>query len=164
MLLEAVRDAAEQLAGADPAYLRGSSRRLSSDFPVFERIAFHLLRRPGGCSARPGPGQAHQEGPVRFLRASPRIFSSDAAAFRLAHSADREHILGWIEAGPDLQGFIAGHESWFGGPPAAEEIEVFADHYRLERLWPIQSDLPEAWRHRLATSSPVTEGRNNRNS
>ena len=114
-------------------------------------------------STWPGTGSSGSNCSIRPLTATntPCSFASDSAG---CAPADRDHILGWIEAGPDLQRFIASHESWFGRPPSAEEIEVFADHYRLERLWPISGDLPEAWRHASPHLPPVTESRTCRNS
>ena len=66
-------------------------------------------------------------------------------------AADREIILNWIEAGPDLERFAANHEFWSGQRPTAEDNERFADHFRLDRLWPIRNDLPDPWRRQISS-------------
>ena len=104
MLVEAVRDAAEQLAEADPGAIPRIVQALEQrNYPVFERIALHLLR-------------VRADSPLDLVRdrlIRKDLFDSSAhrheytlllrQRFGRLAPADREHILGWIEAGPDLQ-------------------------------------------------------------
>ena len=152
MLAVAVRDAADQLAETAAASIPSIVEQLEGrQYPIFSRIALHLLR----VRADSPPGL------VRDRLISRDLFDSSAQRheytlllqhrFGALDPADRDRILGWIEAGPDTERFAASHESWFGRPPSQDETQAFADHYRLERLWPIRSDLPEAWRQGLAS-------------
>jgi hypothetical protein len=120
MLVQAVRDAAGQLAEADPRATPQIIQSLEQpNYPVFERIALHLLRVRADV-----PLDLARD---RLIRKD--LFDSAGHCheytlllthrFGALSPADREHILGWIEAGPDLQGFIASHESWSGRPPSA---------------------------------------------
>ncbi len=152
MLVEAVRDAAEQLAEAEPPTIARIVAELEQrTYPIFVRIALHLLRvRPD----RP-PDLARD----RLLRKD--LFDSLAhrheytlllqARFAALAPGDREQIVGWIDAGPDLERFASNHAHWTGQRPSAEETQSFADHYRLERLWPLRDDLPQLWKDRVAS-------------
>ena len=152
MLVEALRDTAEQLAEADPSSVPRIVQELEQrNYPVFDRIALHLLRvradSPPGlvsdCLTRRELFDSSNHRHEYTLLLQERFAGLDLA--------DRERILGWIEAGPDLELFAASYETWFGRRPSAEEMENCADQYRMERLWPIRNDLPEAWRVRFAT-------------
>jgi hypothetical protein len=150
MLAESVRDAAEQLAAADPDSIPRIVQELERrHYTVFDRIALHLLRVQADAPS----------GLVRERLILKDLFDSAnhrheytmllQTRFGGLEPADRDRILAWIEAGPEVERFVANHESWVGHGPSVEETERFADRYRLERLWPIRNSLPALWRQRL---------------
>ncbi len=152
MLVEAVRDASSQIAEANPASFPRIVQELERhNYPIFDRIALHLLR-----VRTDSPQDLVRD---RLIRRD--LFDSSrhrheytlllVVRFASLAPADREHILGWIEAGPDLERFATDHEFWTGQRPSAEEAERYAEHYRLERLWPIRNNIPETWQARVTS-------------
>jgi len=152
MLAEAVRDAAIQIVVKDQGAIRRIVERLERrKLPIFDRIALHLL----WTHADSAPDLVTERLTRKDLYDSSKHRHEYTLLLqdRFAHlvPADRERILSWIEEGPDVERFAASHESWTGRRPSAEETERYADHDRLERLWPIRDDLPEPWQHRVAS-------------
>jgi hypothetical protein len=150
LLAEAVRDAALQLVQADPAALRRIVEQLERHkYAIFGRIALHLLR-------------VHSD-------ADHQLIAERLTAKALFDSTEHHHeytlllrdrfsrltpdeqglILAWIEGGPDLDGYTASFASWTGHRPSMEDVERYADRYRLEHLASIRDALPDDWRRRF---------------
>ena len=123
MLAEALRDAAEQLTETAPDSIPRVVHELEHrNFLVFGRIALHLLRvRPGG------PPDLAKDRLIRkdlFDSSSHRHEYTLLLEERFAGMVppDQEAILGWIDAGPDLERSAVNHEFFTGQRPSAEEL------------------------------------------
>jgi hypothetical protein len=149
-LVSAVRDAAELIVKAAPAtlphvvgYLEGRG------WNVFRRIALHLLRvHPQGgqdlIAARLTDRTLFEASYFREFCREYRLLAR--AQFGTLSPEQQAVILDWIEAGPDLDEFRKRALAATGHPPTADEMERFADEWRLEHLAPIVTSLPAAWR------------------
>ncbi len=154
VLVSAVRDAAEQIARANPTQVPALVEKLEGRRPpwhIFQRIALHLLRKfPDAV-----PTLIYERLTDRRRFEETGLWHEYAllARDRFDHLLldGRERILGWIEAGPDPEELSARHEEWeelTGRKPTHEEVQKYANRWRLKRLAPIRDSLPPEWRRR----------------
>ena len=148
-LVSAVRDSAERVAKNDPAAILRLVEWLESrEWPIFRRIALHLLRLfPEGA---PKLVSARLTDETRFDDLTTRHEYALLLRERFTHlgERDQETILGWIATGPDLEQFKASTEQWSGKRPTDAEAEQYAKRWKLERLAPIRHALPSEWKQR----------------
>ncbi|MGH3439440.1 MAG: hypothetical protein ACRDRN_23645 [Sciscionella sp.] len=112
---------------------------------IFHRLALHLLTRCG------------QDAPdlVTSYLLDPSLLRSRGAAteyLRLAREhntvlkeADRDKLLGLIEAGPDLDSWIEGHSRMQGQPPSQATIRQWRCRWQRDRLAALCPVLPPEW-------------------
>ncbi|MCI0408113.1 MAG: hypothetical protein L0191_06025 [Acidobacteria bacterium] len=151
-LVSAVRDAAEQIARADPRKVPALVERLEGRRPpwhVFQRITLHLLRI--FPDAAPALVAEHLTDPRRFdetgLWHEYALLARDR--FRHLSPPDQAKILGWIEEGPDREKFMErAEEELTGRRSTQEDFERFANAWRLKRLARLRDSLPLEWRGR----------------
>lgn len=141
ILVDSVRDAAELLVKEELLFLPEVVQYLESlKWPVFRRIALHLLRR--------FPDQAPE---LVSTRLTDRSLFDDPnlryefgvllrEQFNSLTSEQQRLILDWLEEGPDL--------SRVGSDVSPEEKEQIKKGWQLRWLTWIKEDLPEEWKQR----------------
>lgn len=150
VLVSAVRDAAEQIVKQEPWRLPPVIELLEQQgWNVFRRIALHLLLAcPDGVDelirARLTDRTLFDECERRELRREYRRLAREH--FGRLPSKDQATILGWIEAGPNLNELTKRIGDWEGRPATPDEVIREANRWRLEHLAPIAGALPEEWR------------------
>jgi len=148
-LVSAVRDSAQYTAMRDANSVGRLVETLEArQRPIFRRIALYLLRVfPGSV---PTVVSARLTSRSEFDDVTVRHEYTLLLGERFAglSQRDKEVILSWVAAGPDVEAFRTGAERWSGVRPTDTEIEQFAMRWRQERLAPIQQSLPDDWRAR----------------
>ena len=147
-LVSAVRDAAAQIAGNDPATVPALVQALEDRrWRIFHRVALHLLAE-----------FSHHAPELVAQRLTDRARFDDVGlrheytvlaqkCFASLSEEDKRKILSWIEEGPDLTKYKAGREAWTGQPPRDEEAGRYARLWRRDHLAPLSGDLPPEWAH-----------------
>ncbi len=149
LLVSAVRDAAEGLASRAPASVSELVRLLEArDWPVFRRLALHLLRRY--------PDSAITLVEERFtnrnlfddqrFRHEYVLMAADVFA-RVSESA-RQTFLDWIDQGPDLVAFRARYREEGGADLGDGDAVRYGKIWRRDRLAPLSGALPPEWKQR----------------
>jgi hypothetical protein len=119
---------------------------------VFRRVALHVLRV-----------SADQALPLTATRLTDRSLFDDVGArheyvllmracfSRLAEN-DQAKLLGWIEAGPDIERFKEQRQGENGSPPSDEEVTRYRKMWQRDRLgWIGPENLPRDWQERYRT-------------
>lgn len=149
VLTTAVRDAASQIAEANPSKLPELVETLERrPRHIFRRVALHLLRTV-------------PEADLSLMRA--RL--TDREAFENPHfhheylllardcllelpEQEQEQILEWIEAGPDLDRWKEAAKRVRGYRPSDEEAFEHRKRWSQKRLGVLAEALPDAWQRR----------------
>jgi hypothetical protein len=148
MLVSAVRDALEYLAGEEPTILPELVRQLEErSWLIFHRLSLHILRK----YADKVP-QLVDDRLVRPEEFDDPHFKREYSlllreCFATLTQANQNKILEWIAAGPG-QGRA---EEWFrfvGQDATAENVRKFEDRWRWEKLSPIGDRLSGTWGER----------------
>lgn len=152
VLVTAVRDAAEQLAAADPtrvpllvALIEGYRWR------IFQRLALHLLRRFPDHAADLIAERLTDRARFEDLDLWQEYTLLAGEHFPNLTPGQQDIILSWIEAGPDPED-VAARWAWRAqqpaAPPEAEYVEADRKHWQLRRLARLREVLPPPWRAR----------------
>jgi hypothetical protein len=148
-LVVAVRDAALGLVAKDASAAPNIVAALEArGFKIFKRIALHVLRTH--------PDAAW---PLIVRRLTDRTYFDDPAFhheyFHLAKTcfprldaAAQAVILGWIDAGPDVEREKAHLRKWLEREPTEAELEDEIEKWRFYELAPFQEGLTGMWRKR----------------
>jgi hypothetical protein len=150
MLVSAVRDAAEDLARANPKAVPTLVQELEQrKWAVFRRLALHLLRlfpqaapeliedRLTKCADYDDPHFKHEYSLLLQER------------FSTLRQESQDKILDWIFRGPGRDRA----EAWLRfieKEPTDEGIRRFEDRWRWEKLAPTKDVLPNEWKQRYA--------------
>jgi hypothetical protein len=133
LLIEAVRDASDSLANADPVLVPGIVRELEGHKQViFRRLVLYTLHRH--------PAADHASLARYLLRfediESPGLWHErrllERAGFAHLTAAEKAEVLAQIWKGPDISTFIRAGES----PPEAE-VERRVNQWRVHHLFPL---------------------------
>lgn len=146
-LISAVRDAAICLLESDLMEIGDALQLLEArQWKTFDRVGLYLLRRFPDNELIKERLLQKQSFDDRTLR---REYNDLMEAYfaRLGH-AEQTTILGWIEAGPNLEEYCDGCKRVVGHRPTESEAQNHADHWRLEHLQPIRDSLPDTWQER----------------
>jgi hypothetical protein len=150
MLISAVRDAAEQIAKANPDHVTTIVSILEShQWQVFRRIALHVLgdfpTRASDLIADRLTNREYFDTPG--LRHEYYLLSQRCFGMLLAER--QAEILGWIDKGPNVE-LLKMWEAIRPGQqqPAAEDIQTHMRAWQLSRLAPIRSFLSPEWQSR----------------
>ena len=142
LLVDAVRDAGEQLARSTPEIVPELVRKLDAiPWKVFHRIALHLLRVSPEAAAR--QVGTHLVDRVRFEDVALRheYYLLEEAAFPKLSTEEQKVILGWIDEGPDLEAYRAWRRKQQGAEPPEEDVRGYKCIWQRDRLAPIASSL-----------------------
>jgi hypothetical protein len=148
-LVSGVRDAGVSLVKSNPTSTREIIRLLEErPWLIFHRIALHLLTR--FPSAAPELVAARLTDRALFDDSGARHEYAIMLGDCLDHLTDEQQtvILGWIEAGPDIERFKETQEQWDGKQPADTEVERYRKIWQRDRLAWLKTQLPEEWKHR----------------
>ncbi len=142
LLVAALRDAGERLAGADSSVVTQLVRKLDA-FPwkVFHRIALHLLRLFPDCASN--EVAAHLVNRSRFDDVTLRheYYLLEEAAFASLSSEEQETVLGWIDQDPDLEVYRAWRLKTQGTEPPEEDVQHYKRIWQRDRLFPLATSL-----------------------
>jgi hypothetical protein len=151
LLVSAVRDAAVQIIKAESSLLSALADALEKrKWFIFQRIVLHLLRVfPTGNEALIAVQLTDEK---KFDK--PTLWHEYSflakEQFGSLSPQDQSKILTWIDIGPDIEKMRAIDEKMTGKPPTNEQVEYYANHWRLSHLAPIHVSLPEEWRSRYS--------------
>lgn len=140
-LVDGIHDAAELLIREELVPLPEIVEHLKSrPWPIFHRIALHLLRR--FPEKAPDLVLSHLMDRSKFddLNLMHEYALLLREHFRTLPPDQQKTILDWIDQGPDL--------SWLGPDVSAEEIEQRKKSWQLRRLTWIRNDLTGEWKRR----------------
>ncbi len=143
-LVSAVRDAAAQLVSAGLTDMGEVLLRLDRrDWPIFRRLALHLLRQFGaGCKQEvaawlTNPAAIDDPGTEReYLLLAHDHFAALAAG-------DRQRVLHLIDQGPDVGHWVGSYTAQVGQEPPADQIDRWKAEWTRDRLGAIEPALPE---------------------
>ncbi len=152
-LVSGVRDAAEVTVRSRKTTMEEVVNALERrHWEVFRRIALHVLRV-----------FADQALPLITTRLTNRNLFDDVGAqheyillmracFSRLTEKDQAKILGWIEAGPDIERFRERWQGDNGSAPSDEEVTRYHEAWQLDRLaWIGPENLPQDWQERYRT-------------
>lgn len=151
LLVSAVRNAAVQIITAEPSRLLALVDVLEKrKWFIFQRIALHLLRIfPTGNEAfiaKQLTDETKLDAPTLWHEYS--LLAKEQ--FGTLSPQNQSKILTWIDNGPDIEEMRAVEEKRTGKPPIKEQMERYADHWRLSHLAPIHASLQEEWKSRYS--------------
>jgi len=143
-LVDSIRDAADLLIREDLAQLSEVVGQLEShSWPIFHRIALHLLRR----FPEKAPDLIADHLMDRSKLGDPNLMHEYSLLlgerFKTLTGDQRKAILEWIDQGPDL--------AWMGSDVSAEEGEERRKSWQLRRLTWIKDDLTGKWKKHYET-------------
>lgn len=148
-LVAAVRRTAEQLVQQDSARLDEAIETLEAhQWRVFDRIALHVLRGAPASALPLIEARLGNQEKFRERRLKREYVLLAQSAFPQLRPETQERILGWIEEGPELDGYKQTRTETQGTPPSAEELAEYVDRWRLEYLRSLRDVLPGGWRAR----------------
>jgi hypothetical protein len=150
-LVDAVRDAAEHIARADPSRILALIRSFRKRrLRVFRRLAHHLLRTFP---------EAEPNLVVKTLLCRGLLFKASLwheyalllrESFQRLSPAEQAKILGWIERGPDEEKYRTWHQKFFGQSASEEQVAVHTKAWKRDLLALISDDLPNQWKQRFS--------------
>ncbi len=149
LLVTAVRDLGRGLVAQDESLLEQVVQRLEARGGlVFRRLALDLLAEAG--ASRRDLVEARLLDQTRFEDVGVRHEYSRllAGGFPAMPSDKQGTLLSWIEAGPDVAGFVRRWADNGRGAPTEADIERHRDVWRRDRLAAISTDLSPEWRAR----------------
>jgi len=140
-LVDSIRDAAELLAREDLALIPRIVEQLETrTWPIFHRIALHLLRQYPEKDPGLVAGYLMKRSKFSDSNLEHEYFSLLKERFRTLAIDQQEAILDWIDQGPDL--------SWMGSDVPAKEVVEQKKSWQLWRLTWIKDDLTGEWKKR----------------
>ena len=149
VLTSAVRDCAEELVTEGIATTAEVIQALEKRrWQIFHRIELHVLRR--FADRAPDLVAERLREPARFDYSGIVREYSLLAKEQFGHldTGDKDRILAWIEAGPDLENFKARWGRFTGQAVSDEDARRYAKGWRRDRLTLFLDHLPEDWKVR----------------
>jgi len=149
LLVTAVRDLGYRLVAQDKSLLDQIVQRLEARGRlVFRRLALDLLVHDG--LSRHDLVESRVLDKSRFDDSGLRHEYSRLLAGRFAGMPPEKQaaFLAWIDAGPDVSGFVCRWTEDGRGTPPEADVERHRETWRRDRLAPIFADLPPDWRAR----------------
>jgi hypothetical protein len=150
LLVTGVRDAAEQIARANPKsvpLLTDTLDARSQSWTVFRRISLHLLRLFSDSTAPLIRNHLLDRASFDDLELLHEYFLLMQKCFRDLSDGDQEQILKWIESGPILNTEqLKNWESNIRRSVTEADKRAFTREWQREHLAPIADQLPEKWK------------------
>jgi hypothetical protein len=149
ILVSAVRDAAKQMANSQTSSVQELVSALGKyPWKIFLRISLNFLKDYGDqdlniVGVRLSDKQLFDDYSIRHEYS---LLMGDY--FKKLTEEQRATILGWIEQGPDLEGFKLRHKEWRGNELTDEEVQRHMRAWQRNHLAWIKQDLPEDWKTR----------------
>ena len=151
-LVTSLRRACEEACKNNPAQLVLVVDHLESKGSSgFKRIGLHLMRLFGDGA----PGRVAKNLTDKALFDSSRVhheyFLLLRERFSQLSDGDKDQILGWIDGGPDLEGYRKRHSTDGSEAPSEEIVAQYKRKWQFEKLFPIKDSLSLAWQERYAS-------------
>jgi hypothetical protein len=149
LLVTAVRDLGRQLVAQDASLLEHLVQRLEARGGlVFRRLALDMLVNDG--ASRRDLVEARLLDKSRFEDLGLRHEYSRllVGGFPAMPPEKQATLLSWVDAGPDISGFLRRWAENGDGAATEADVERYRDIWRRDRLAPISADLPPEWRAR----------------
>lgn len=149
-LISAIRDTAGKFIAAEPQQAAEVFALLAQHADlIFRRLSLHLLR----VCEFPGADQRRREVLLdRELfddhKVHRELYLLQQEHFGALGRADKDVVLQWIDQGPDIEAWARGHENFTGEAATPDELQQYADHWRLRRLHAVRDYLAGPWRDR----------------
>ncbi len=146
-LVSGVRDAAEQLVRDRRLDVEDALRRLGSrDWPIFRRLALHLLRRFGAACLKEVARRLTDAAAIRdpFTEREFILLAHDY--FAALGAQDQQRVLNLIEQGPDVGRWVATYAAQVGEEPPGNQIDRWAAEWTRDRLGVLEPALPQQTR------------------
>jgi hypothetical protein len=142
MLISAIIAAADQVSSQGEEQFQQIRAVFSSQkFKVFERLELEIISRHLDIGREAAIAKLTDKRLFEDLGVRPEYYSLSAKAFGLLDRAKKAEILQWIEQGVNKQRLLDNGLS-------VEEADTHIEHWRLERLVPIEDHLPDEWKQR----------------
>jgi hypothetical protein len=151
LLVSAVRDAADQIAKADPSAVRVIVRMMEErgqSWLVFRRIALHVLTLFPDADFSLVRERLLDRALFGSVEVRHEYFMLEKAAFGRLGEKDQRVMLAWIDQGPaDLDGIAERWAQAAGRQWAPEERDRYVRHWKRDRLVPLEMHLDAEWKH-----------------
>jgi hypothetical protein len=147
MLISSVRDTAESLARADMTRVPQIITMLEARPGIlFTRLSFDFLRRVANSAPQEIADRLTRREwfDAHELRHEYALLLR--SNFPLLEPTQREIILGWIEAGPELEQWTEHAEASENEPQSQEKIQSRIEYWQLQHLAIISDSLEGSWR------------------
>lgn len=118
-------------------------RFLKSRYTIFKRLALFTMSENAEQFMNLIKPLVLQNRNLDDHRIRHELFGLLKKSFPLFDEVTRQHVVSWIEAGPDTNWWIKWRTKEEGKPPSAESIQRFVNHWKLERYWIVRDHLPE---------------------
>lgn len=148
-LVEAVRDAAEQVVRQDPESLPRIVGELESRrWKVFRRVALHLIERFVEHAASLAEARVADRAAFDDIGVRHEYYHLLRAAFSVLSENAKQRILEYIEQGPDMEVAAGWLRDALKHEPSESELLRYKRAWQLKYLSAAKHALPQEWRER----------------
>lgn len=149
-LVSGVRDTAQRIvrSGSVPGeeVVRELERRR---WKIFHRLALHLLRNNADQAMSLIQARLVKKDLFEDIHIQHEYVLLLRTCFSKLREHDKRTILGWIEAGPDVEQLRRWRERKRKSPPSEEDVTRYRETWQRDRLaWIAQESLPAQWQER----------------
>ena len=143
-LVSAVRDAAEQLVSDGCVDVQDVLRRLGSrDWPIFRRLALHLLRKFGAGCPEEVAKRLTDAAAISDTCSEREFLLLARDHFAMLAAEDQRRMLRLIDQGPDVGSWVASYAAEAGQEPRADQIDRWVAEWTRDRLGAAEPALPQ---------------------
>ncbi|MER3415085.1 MAG: hypothetical protein C4297_02600 [Gemmataceae bacterium] len=152
-LVVGVRDVAELLVRSGKVSIEEGVRELESRrWKIFHRITLHLLRINADQAMHLVRERLVNKDSFDDIHIQHEYVLLLRTCFSKLVEQDKRTILGWIEAGPDVDEFSKWREQDTESPLSEEDVTYYRETWQRDRLaWIGHESLPTTWRERYRT-------------
>lgn len=149
-LASGVWDVAELVVHSGKISVDEVVRELESRrWKIFHRLALHLLRNNADQAMHLVRERLVKKELFDDIHIQHEYVLLLRTCFSKLSEEDKRAILGWIEAGPDVECFRRWRERETESPPSEEDVTRYRETWQRDRLaWIGQESLPTAWQER----------------
>jgi hypothetical protein len=166
-LISAVVDAAIYLVKNNQASVSDIVKALQQGkWRLFQRIALHLFRLFGDRAPELVAQQLKNPASHDHSGSAREFWVLAESQFKMLSPSDKQALLDWIKAGPDLKAFRHRWEDFTGQPVTEEDAVKYGKRWRRDRLAVLNDGLSDEWKQQyenlvveLGPPEDITEAR-----